>query len=108
MVKAESLVKNTSMGDGFLLILALCFHYVFEGIAIGVAAMKADAWRDLLTMCLQKIFTTIVMGIALFHIILNKPLLSCSTYAFAFAISSPLGVAIGILIDATTQGHVAD
>jgi len=48
------------------------------------------------------------MGIALLRIIPNRPFLSCAAYAFAFAISSPVGVAIGILIDSTTQGHVAD
>nr|ABK25966.1 unknown [Picea sitchensis] len=108
MVKAASLVKKTSMGDSLLLILALCFHSVFEGIAIGVAATKADAWRALWTVCLHKIFAAIAMGIALLRIIPNRPFLSCAAYAFAFAISSPVGVAIGILIDATTQGHVAD
>lgn len=30
-------VKTTSWGDTVLLILALCFHSVFEGIAVGVA-----------------------------------------------------------------------
>jgi zinc transporter 1/2/3 len=38
----------------------------------------------------------------------DRPLFSCVAYAFAFAISSPIGVAIGIIIDATTQGAVAD
>lgn len=108
MVKAASLVKKTSMGDSLLLILALCFHSVFEGIAIGVAATEADAWRALWTVCLHKIFAAVAMGIALLRIIPNRPFLSCAGYAFAFAISSPIGVAIGILIDATTQGHVAD
>lgn len=32
-----SLVRTSSAGDTLLLILALCFHSVFEGIAIGVA-----------------------------------------------------------------------
>eukprot|EP00253_Pinus_taeda_P001262 PITA_01262 len=105
MVKAASLVKKTSMGDSLLLILALCFHSVFEGIAIGT---KSDAWRALWTVCLHKIFAAVAMGIALLRIIPNRPFLSCAGYAFAFAISSPIGVAIGILIDATTQGHVAD
>lgn len=48
------------------------------------------------------------MGIALLRMIPDRPLLSCAAYAFAFAISSPIGVAIGIVIDATTEGHVAD
>ncbi|KAL6313811.1 hypothetical protein AAG906_010230 [Vitis piasezkii] len=98
----------TSLGDNILLIFALCFHSVFEGIAIGVAETEADAWRALWTVCLHKIFAAIAMGIALLRMIPDRPLLSCVAYAFAFAISSPVGVAIGIVIDATTQGAVAD
>lgn len=98
----------SSLGDNILLIVALCFHSVFEGIAIGVAEDKADAWKALWTVCLHKIFAAIAMGIALLRMIPNRPLLSCVSYAFAFAISSPIGVAIGIVIDATTEGRVAD
>nr|GLL22520.1 zinc transporter 11-like [Ipomoea trifida] len=98
----------SSLGDSLLLIFALCFHSVFEGIAIGVADTKADAWKALWTVCLHKIFAAIAMGIALLRMIPNRPLLSCVAYSFAFAISSPVGVAIGIIIDATTQGAVAD
>ncbi|KAM3744009.1 hypothetical protein ACB098_06G019100 [Castanea mollissima] len=97
-----------SVGDSILLIVALCFHSVFEGIAIGVAETKDDAWKALWTISLHKIFAAIAMGIALLRMIPNRPLLSCAAYAFAFAISSPIGVAIGIIIDATSQGAVAD
>lgn len=48
------------------------------------------------------------MGIALLRMIPDRPFVSCVAYAFAFAISSPVGVAIGIAIDATIQGAVAD
>jgi zinc transporter 1/2/3 len=98
----------SSVGDSILLIVALCFHSVFEGIAIGVAETKSDAWKALWTVCLHKIFAAIAMGIALLRIIPNRPFLSCASYAFAFAISSPVGVAIGIIIDQTTQGEIAD
>ncbi|QCD78180.1 solute carrier family 39 [Vigna unguiculata] len=97
-----------SLGDTILLIVALCAHSVFEGLAIGVAETKADAWKALWTICLHKIFAAIAMGIALLRMIPNRPLVSCAAYAFAFAISSPIGVAIGIILDATTQGRVAD
>ncbi|KAA8523558.1 hypothetical protein F0562_009981 [Nyssa sinensis] len=106
-VKAP-LATATSFGDSILLIVALCFHSVFEGIAIGVADTEANAWKALWTVCLHKIFAAIAMGIALLRMIPDRPLLSCAAYAFAFAISSPIGVAIGIIIDATTQGAVAD
>ena len=98
----------SSVGDSILLIFALCFHSVFEGIAIGIADTKADAWKALWTISLHKIFAAIAMGIALLRMIPDRPLFSCATYAFAFAISTPVGVAIGIVIDATTQGAVAD
>lgn len=103
-----AIANVSSVGDSILLIVALCFHSVFEGIAIGVAETKADAWRALWTVCLHKIFAAIAMGIALLRMIPDRPLLSTVSYAFAFAISSPIGVAIGIIIDATTQGAVAD
>lgn len=106
-VKA-TLVKTTSFGDTILLILALCFHSVFEGIAIGVAQTSGDAWKALWTISLHKIFAAIAMGIALLRMVPDRPLLQCAAYAFAFAISSPIGVAIGIIIDATTQGPIAD
>lgn len=101
-------INAASLGDSILLIVALCFHSVFEGIAIGVAETKSDAWKALWTVSLHKIFAAIAMGIALLRMIPDRPLVSCVAYAFAFAISSPIGVAIGIIIDATTQGDVAD
>ncbi|KAG6592088.1 Zinc transporter 11, partial [Cucurbita argyrosperma subsp. sororia] len=97
-----------SFGDSILLIVALCFHSVFEGIAIGVAETEADAWRALWTISLHKVFAAIAMGIALLRMIPNRPLLSSAAYSFAFAISSPIGIAIGLIIDATTEGAVAD
>ncbi|XVF20018.1 hypothetical protein REPUB_Repub11eG0161800 [Reevesia pubescens] len=101
-------LRTTSFGDTLLLILALCFHSVFEGIAIGVAGTKADAWRNLWTISLHKIFAAIAMGIALLRMLPKRPFLLTCAYSFAFAVSSPIGVGIGIAIDATTQGHVAD
>ncbi|KAK7305237.1 hypothetical protein VNO77_43139 [Canavalia gladiata] len=105
---SPALASAHSLGDTILLIVALCAHSVFEGLAIGVAETKADAWKALWTICLHKIFAAIAMGIALLRMIPNRPLMSCAAYAFAFAISSPIGVAIGIILDATTQGAVAD
>ncbi|CAI0539871.1 unnamed protein product [Linum tenue] len=101
-------LRTTSLGDAILLILALCFHSVFEGMAIGVADTKADAWRNLWTISLHKIFAAIAMGIALLRMIPRRPFLTTVAYSFAFAVSSPVGVGIGIAIDATAQGRVAD
>ncbi|GAU23728.1 hypothetical protein TSUD_128320, partial [Trifolium subterraneum] len=106
-------VCSTSMGDNvyifiYVYIIALCAHSVFEGLAIGISETKADAWKALWTICLHKIFAAIAMAIALLRMAPNRSLLSVAAYAFAFAISSPIGVAIGIVLDSTTQGHAVD
>ncbi|KAL1558704.1 zinc transporter 2-like [Salvia divinorum] len=69
-------VKTTSVGDTILLILALCFHSIFEGIAVGVADRKAKAWRNLWTISLHKIFAAVAMGIALLRMIPKRPFLA--------------------------------
>ncbi|KAJ0575556.1 putative zinc/iron permease [Helianthus annuus] len=102
------LVKTSSLSDTILLILALCFHSIFEGIAVGVSSTKAEAWRNLWTISLHKIFAAIAMGIALLRLIPKRPFLLTVAYSFAFGISSPIGVGIGIAIDATTEGPTAD
>ncbi|XP_019199033.1 PREDICTED: zinc transporter 2 [Ipomoea nil] len=99
---------TTSLGDTVLLILALCFHSIFEGIAVGVSGTKGEAWRNLWTISLHKIFAAMAMGIALLRMIPKRPFLLTCVYSFAFAISSPIGVGIGIAIDATTEGKAAD
>ncbi|XP_058762124.1 zinc transporter 11-like [Vicia villosa] len=101
-------IKTSNVGDTILLILALCFHSVFEGIAVGISGTKAEAWRNLWTISLHKIFAAIAMGIALLRMLPKRPLVTTAAYSFAFAISSPIGVGIGIAIDATTEGSTAD
>ncbi|GAB2274398.1 hypothetical protein Dimus_009164 [Dionaea muscipula] len=101
-------LRTTSIGDTVLLIFALCFHSVFEGIAVGVAATKSDAWRNLWTISLHKVFAAIAMGIALLKMLPKRPLVATVVYSFLFAISSPVGVGIGIAIDATAEGARAD
>lgn len=102
------LVRTSSFEDAVLLTVALCFHSIFEGIAIGVSATKSDAWRNLWTIGLHKIFAAVAMGIALLRMIPKRPFLMTVAYSLAFAVSSPLGVGIGIAIDATAEGRAAD
>jgi hypothetical protein len=54
--------RTSSFQDAVLLIVALCFHSVFEGIAIGVSPTKSDAWRNLWTIGLHKIFAAVAMA----------------------------------------------
>ncbi|KAL5785214.1 hypothetical protein ACOSQ2_007606 [Xanthoceras sorbifolium] len=53
-----SLVTVSSFGDS-----AMCFHFVFKGIVIGVAKTEANTWKALWTISLHKIFAAIATGI---------------------------------------------
>ena len=57
---------------------------------------------------MHKVFAAIAMGIALLRMIPKRPFLATVVYSFAFAISSPVGIGIGIVIDVTTEGIAAD
>ncbi|XP_076907346.1 zinc transporter 11-like [Bidens hawaiensis] len=98
----------SSLVDSMLLIVALCFHSVFEGIDIGIADSESDAWKALWTIFIHKIFAAVAMVIALLRMIPGRAFLSCAAYVFAFGISSPIGVGIGIIVDDTKEGCVAD
>ncbi|XP_071719614.1 zinc transporter 2-like [Rutidosis leptorrhynchoides] len=102
------LANTSSLSDTILLILALCFHSIFEGTAVGVSSTKADAWRILWTISLHKIFAAVAMGIALLRLLPKRPFGLTVAYSFSFGISSPLGVGIGIVVDATSKGKTVD
>ena len=46
-------LRTTSVGDTVLLIVALCFHSVFEGIAIGVAGKFLEL--SFIKLCVNKL-----------------------------------------------------
>ncbi|EOA15180.1 hypothetical protein CARUB_v10028566mg [Capsella rubella] len=104
----QVLIRTSGFGDTALLIFALCFHSIFEGIAIGLSVTKSDAWRNLWTISLHKVFAAVAMGIALLKLIPKRPFFLTVLYSFAFGISSPIGVGIGIAINATSQGAAGD
>ncbi|EPS59794.1 hypothetical protein M569_15010, partial [Genlisea aurea] len=101
-------VRTTNVGDTILLILALCFHSIFEGLAVGISDTKSSAWKGLWVILLHKVFAAIAMGIALLKMLPTRPFLTTAAYSFIFAISSPIGVGIGIALDATTEGAGAN
>ncbi|CAM6088856.1 unnamed protein product [Calypogeia fissa] len=100
--------SNGNIADAILLVLALCFHSVFEGLAIGIADTSYHAWRNMWTVMLHKVLAAIAMSMALLTILPNRPFLSVVTYSFGFAISSPIGIVIGIIIDAVISERAAN
>eukprot|EP00271_Cylindrocystis_brebissonii_P017495 TRINITY_DN4570_c0_g1_i1.p1 TRINITY_DN4570_c0_g1~~TRINITY_DN4570_c0_g1_i1.p1 ORF type:complete len:444 (-),score=65.79 TRINITY_DN4570_c0_g1_i1:614-1945(-) len=87
--------------DLLLLVLALCFHAVFEGLAIGLSTTVFDVWNTTLTIVLHKLFEGVALGSALLAQEKSKSLLAIALYAFFFCIMGPVGIAIGIALDSS-------
>ena len=99
-------VLQYSMLRSIMLLLALSFHSVFEGIAIGLQDTSTD---------LFSIFTAVMIHKALmaFSLGLNMAQSKLSTRNFivssiVFNSASPLGVAIGILISGVPPSMFSD
>ena len=45
-VYAEMGVKELGVADLALLLLAMCFHSVFEGLAVGLSGTSKDVWKN--------------------------------------------------------------
>lgn len=70
---------------------------------MAIADTSYHAWRNMWTVMLHKVLAAIAMSMALLTILPNRPFLSVATYALGFAVSSPIGIVIGIIIDAVTS-----
>lgn len=81
---------------GFMLILALCIHDLFEGIAIGVIKRETSVWFLLLAFASHKWVIGACLGLGWARSAL-RPLVSV-IYMSAFCVVSPIGILIGMLI----------
>lgn len=48
-------VHGLSLADLAILVLALCFHAIFEGLAIGLSATSKDAWKTTSSIVIHKV-----------------------------------------------------
>jgi zinc transporter ZupT len=54
---AEDL-RSLSLADISILVIALCFHAIFEGLAIGLSGSAKDAWKTTGTIVIHKVSCT--------------------------------------------------
>jgi zinc transporter 1/2/3 len=85
------------------LLLALCFHGVFEGLAVGLTNSSYSCWDLTLTIVLHKFFEGSALGSALKQQNRSRPWWSYVVYASIFSIMAPIGIAIGIILDSTVE-----
>ncbi|KAG0717926.1 Zinc transporter ZIP1 [Chionoecetes opilio] len=79
-----------------LVILALSFHSIFEGLAVGLQERSVDVWYLLGAISAHKFVIAFCMGLELLAGGTSAGLMVI--YMVVFALVSPLGVAFGILV----------
>lgn len=88
-------LKRAAFKD-LITILALSFHAIFEGLAIGLEETVKDVWTLFIAIATHKFVIIFCIGLEL--AINETPIKSFSLYMLTFALVSPLGIAIGIVI----------
>lgn len=81
---------------GLLIVLALSVHELFEGLAIGLEDSASKVWYMLVAVSCHKLVIAFCIGVELVAMSTKKSL--HVLYVFTFAVVSPLGIGVGILV----------
>ena len=81
----------------FLLLGALSFHTVFEGMAVGLQEEEAEMWQLFAGILLHKTLVALCLGLQLFMVFNNKPVKALAAILL-FAVLCPLGIGIGMAV----------
>ncbi|KAM3962474.1 zinc/iron regulated transporter-related protein 89B [Aphomia sociella] len=86
----------TSALRGLLIVLALSIHELFEGLAVGLESSTSHVWYMLGAVSAHKLVIAFCIGVEL--IATNTKTWLSIIYITTFAIVSPLGIGIGLLL----------
>ena len=92
-----------------ILLAALSFHMVFDGLALGLMDEDNKVWTLLLALCVHKVLVFLSIGLETFELL--KSLRKSVFLLLCFAFISPLGIIIGVAVtsseDQLTQSAAA-
>lgn len=88
-----------------LIIIALSFHAIFEGLAIGLQNSQSDIWYLFTAISIHS--ATILFCISLESLIAKAKLKIIIIHVIILSTTSPLGVFIGLIISITTDMDTA-
>lgn len=91
---------------GLFAVLALSFHEVFEGLAIGLEERVDNVWYLFIAVATHKLVIAFCIGLELAWSKTRRPVLVM--YVATFAVVTPVGIAIGmVLVQCGTDGGSA-
>ena len=106
----DSLNHESMVGSlrRFLVVVALSFHSVFEGLAIGIQQTQRDVWYLFTAVSIHACAILFCIGLEL--VMSGVRVINLMLYIVTLALVSPLGVAIGILVTvkSSTEGPTQD
>ncbi|CAL1526813.1 unnamed protein product [Lymnaea stagnalis] len=86
----------------FLLLAALSFHTVFDGLAVGLQTKASNIWEMFAAICIHKSLVALCLGMQLFLVYKSRPV-KAFFWVFVFSLISPIGVGLGMIL---TSGHM--
>lgn len=91
---SESMIVSSLRG--LLVVLALSLHELFEGLAVGLESESSQVWYMFGAVSAHKLVLAFCVGVEL--IVTRTRLWLAILYVVTFAIVSPIGIGIGILV----------
>ena len=101
-MNASGLSTMTALRD-FFTILALSFHAVFEGLAVGLEDSVEGVWTLFAAVATHKYVIAFCVGIELVSV--GTPLAFFLTYIVVFAVMTPVGIGIGLAVTQLAEGN---
>lgn len=88
----------------FLLLVALSFHTIFDGLAVGLQHTASGIWQVFAAISIHKTIIAFCLGLEVFKSEPNRPCRAFLWLCF-FSLMSPMGIGLGIFL---TSGGVND
>ncbi|XP_067671305.1 zinc transporter ZIP1-like [Haliotis asinina] len=94
-------LSRSSGLSAFLLLIALSFHTIFDGLAVGLQEEATDVWEVFIAISIHKSLVAFCLGLQLFRAFVpffKKPF-AC---LFLFSLMSPIGISTGIAVTSSS------
>ncbi|KAK6633787.1 hypothetical protein RUM44_004394 [Polyplax serrata] len=99
------LTNLTNTLRGFFTVLALSFHAVFEGLAVGLENEVSNVWYLFLAIATHKFVISFCVGVDLVSTRTKNLLIMLYLGTFAFVTPLGIGIGIGLSNDSVTSGN---
>ncbi|XP_067664329.1 zinc transporter ZIP1-like [Haliotis asinina] len=92
----DSLSSASGLG-AFLVLIALSFHTIFDGLAVGLQQDSTEVWEVFVAISIHKSLVAFCLGLQLFKAFMQnfKKPFACLCF---FSLMSPIGICIGIAV----------